>query len=178
AIVTFGLNALYGRHKIKGLAWGGAWDSSNAYEFIKYTVSKGYHIDSWEFGNDPNLVNKILDPHYLSKTTSNTFKKLRQTIKIHGPWASAWVGESGGAYNSVLFFGIVLLAKESLLLRAKHHQIYSFMPIVQNQERALQYSLCRHDEKWSSAAKFADAAVDVADGVATLIVCRCCCPGS
>lgn len=21
-------------------------------------------------------------------------------MKVHGPWASAWVGESGGAYNS------------------------------------------------------------------------------
>ncbi|KAF5199079.1 Heparanase-like protein [Thalictrum thalictroides] len=193
AIVTFGLNALYGRHKIKGLAWGGgsawggAWDSSNAHEFINYTVSKGYHIDSWELGNelsepgigasvgaeqygkdmielnviineiyknshsrplilapggffnaswyakllevsgsnvvnvlthhlynlgpgnDTRLVNKILDPHYLSNGTfstyisngtSDTFKKLQQTIKNHGPWASAWVGESGGAYNS------------------------------------------------------------------------------
>ncbi|PIA62977.1 hypothetical protein AQUCO_00200770v1 [Aquilegia coerulea] len=178
AIVTFGLNALYGRHKTGKVAWGGAWDSSNAREFIKYTVSKGYHIDSWELGNelsepavgasvsaeqygkdmielnaiikeiyknshsrplilapggffsaswyaklleisgpnvvnavthhlynlgpgnDPHLVDRILDPHYLSQSTSDTFQKLQQTIKVHGPWASAWVGESGGAYNS------------------------------------------------------------------------------
>ena len=48
---------------------------------------------------DPNLVNKILDPHYLSKV-SETFSNLSQTIQLNGPWASAWVGESGGAYNS------------------------------------------------------------------------------
>ncbi|KDP31311.1 hypothetical protein JCGZ_11687 [Jatropha curcas] len=177
AILTFSLNALYGRHKIRRGVWGGAWDSSNAHDFMKYTVSKGYKIDSWEFGNelsgsgvgasvsaelygkdvinlkhiindlyknsvykpslvapggfynqqwfakflqvsgsgtvnimthhiynlgpgvDPNLVNKILDPHYLSKI-SETFSGLVQIIQENGPWASAWVGESGGAYNS------------------------------------------------------------------------------
>lgn len=177
AIVTFGLNALYGRHQIRKGVWGGAWDSSNAYDFMNYTVLKGYKIDSWEYGNelsgsgvsasvsaelygkdliklkdvvnnlyknsdlkpslvapggffdkqwyakllqvtgsgivnfvthhiynlgagmDPNLVNKILDPHYLSKV-SETFSNLSQTIQQNGPWASAWVGESGGAYNS------------------------------------------------------------------------------
>ncbi|PON68897.1 Glycoside hydrolase [Parasponia andersonii] len=177
AIVTFGLNALHGRHPIYRSAWGGDWDSSNAYDFIKYTVSKGYQIDTWEFGNelsgsgvgarvgaeqygkdlihlrriinelyekseikpslvapggfydqkwftkllqvtglgvvdivthhiynlgagdDPSLINRILSPHYLNKTAA-TFNDLEQTIKQHGPWASAWVGESGGAYNS------------------------------------------------------------------------------
>ncbi|KAF9626516.1 hypothetical protein IFM89_034450 [Coptis chinensis] len=178
AIVMFGLNALYGRHKIiGGSAWGGAWDSSNAQAFMKYTISKGFQVDSWEFGNelsgsgigasvgaeqygkdmmqlnkiinelyqkshprplllapggfydeawyakllevsgsgvvnvmthhlynlgsgdDPNLANKILDPHYLNRV-SKTFENLQGTIKSHGPWASAWVGESGGAYNS------------------------------------------------------------------------------
>ncbi|XP_028753639.1 heparanase-like protein 1 [Neltuma alba] len=52
AIVTFGLNALYGRHKISHNVWGGDWDSSNAYAFISYAISKGYKIDSWEFGNE------------------------------------------------------------------------------------------------------------------------------
>ncbi|KAF5933961.1 hypothetical protein HYC85_030132 [Camellia sinensis] len=187
-LVTFGLNALHGRHKISKEVWGGDWDSSNANDFIKYTISKGHQIDSWEFGNelnggvgaivgaeqygrdliklktiidesyknfkpkpllvapggfyekqwynrllqvtgspvinamthhiynlgsdivneeprvftcgaDPNLVNKILNPHYLSKV-SETFSGLKQTIQTHGPWSSAWVGESGGAFNS------------------------------------------------------------------------------
>nr|DAD34985.1 TPA_asm: hypothetical protein HUJ06_005625 [Nelumbo nucifera] len=177
AIVTFGLNALYGRHEIRRGVWGGAWDTSNAQSFMEYTISKGYQIDSWEFGNelsgngvgasvsseqyakdliklkaiinelykkfhtkpmllapggfysqdwyakllqvsgsdvvnvlthhiynlgpgvDQNLVKKILDPHYLSQI-SGTFSDLQLTIQKHGPWASAWVGESGGAYNS------------------------------------------------------------------------------
>ncbi|KAK4744133.1 hypothetical protein SAY87_010445 [Trapa incisa] len=176
-VVTFGLNALNGRHWIKQDVWGGDWDPSNAHNFIKYTVSKGYPVDSWEFGNelsgsgigarvaaeqygkdlialrkvihevyesshvkplviapggffdeqwyakllevsgqgvinamthhiynlgagnDPSLVNKILNPSFLSEI-STTFSNLRDTIQRHGAWASAWVGESGGAYNS------------------------------------------------------------------------------
>jgi len=50
-------------------------------------------------GVDPNLVKKILDPHFLSRA-SVTFNGLRETIQMDGPWASSWVGESGGAYNS------------------------------------------------------------------------------
>jgi heparanase 1 len=50
-------------------------------------------------GNDPALVKKIMDPSYLSQV-SKTFKDVNQTIQEHGPWASPWVGESGGAYNS------------------------------------------------------------------------------
>uniref|UniRef100_A0A1J3CN25 Heparanase-like protein 1 n=1 Tax=Noccaea caerulescens TaxID=107243 RepID=A0A1J3CN25_NOCCA len=178
AVVTFGLNALHGRHKLRGNAWGGAWNHRNTQDFINYTVSKGYAIDSWEFGNelsgsgvgasvsaelygkdlivlgdvinkvykdsrlckpsliapggfyeqqwytkllqisgpgvvdivthhiynlgsgnDPQLVKKIMDPSYLSKV-SETFKDVNKTIQEHGPWASPWVGESGGAYNS------------------------------------------------------------------------------
>ncbi|KAF7806236.1 heparanase-like protein 1 [Senna tora] len=177
AIVTFGLNALHGRHHISHTVWGGDWDSSNAYDFIRYTVSKGYKIDSWEFGNelsgkgigasvgaaqygkdlihlkqildtlyegsrykpalvapggfyekewydkllqvsgsgivnvlthhiynlgagsDPHLESKILDPVHLSKVSS-VFGNLSETIQKNGPWASAWVGEAGGAFNS------------------------------------------------------------------------------
>ncbi|KAK6925066.1 Glycoside hydrolase, family 79 [Dillenia turbinata] len=177
AIVTFGLNALHGRHRIGNGPWGGDWDSGNARDLMEYTISKGYQIDSWEFGNelsgngvgarveadqygkdlvglkaiinelykkfdnkpsllapggfydqgwytkllqasgssvinvmthhiynlgagdDPNLINKILDPNHLSQITQ-TFNDLKQTLESHGPWASAWVGESGGAYNS------------------------------------------------------------------------------
>ncbi|KAJ8452292.1 hypothetical protein Cgig2_006097 [Carnegiea gigantea] len=52
AIITFGLNALYGRQKTPATAWIGRWDSSNARDFMDYTISKGYPIDSWEFGNE------------------------------------------------------------------------------------------------------------------------------
>ncbi|CAI9767685.1 unnamed protein product [Fraxinus pennsylvanica] len=177
AVVTFGLNALRGRHHVRRGSWKGDWDSSNAHDFINYTISKGYRIDSWEFGNelsgkgigasvgveqygkdlvhlnsiidelytnfqpkpallapggfydkswfeqllevsgprvvnalthhiynlgpgnDHNLINKILDPDHLNKISA-TFRNLSLSIQMNGPWASAWVGESGGAYNS------------------------------------------------------------------------------
>ncbi|CAL0320056.1 unnamed protein product [Lupinus luteus] len=52
AIVTFGLNALRGKHQSSLHVWDGQWDPRNAYDFIKYTISKGYKIDSWELGNE------------------------------------------------------------------------------------------------------------------------------
>ncbi|XP_052875026.1 heparanase-like protein 2 [Gossypium arboreum] len=51
--VTFGLNALLGRNELqseKGL-WAGDWNSQNARDFMKYTISRGYKVDSYEFGN-------------------------------------------------------------------------------------------------------------------------------
>lgn len=50
-------------------------------------------------GNDPELVNRILDPNYLSDI-SGTFENVKRTIQENGPWAAAWVGEAGGAFNS------------------------------------------------------------------------------
>lgn len=177
AVVTFGLNALRGRHHIRHGVWGGMWNSTNAHDFIRYTVSKGFPVDSWEFGNelsghgigarvdaavygkdliglkavlddlyknstskplllapggfferqwyaqllqssgsgvvdvithhiynlgrgdDPHLTKRILDPQYLNHI-SDTYIDLQHTIQRHGSWASAWVGEAGGAYNS------------------------------------------------------------------------------
>ena len=48
--MTFGLNLLHGKHQISHNVWEGAWDPTNAYNFIEYTISKGYKIDSWELG--------------------------------------------------------------------------------------------------------------------------------
>uniref|UniRef100_A0A0D6R636 Beta-glucuronidase C-terminal domain-containing protein n=1 Tax=Araucaria cunninghamii TaxID=56994 RepID=A0A0D6R636_ARACU len=52
AVVMFGLNALYGRSHISKTLWGGPWNSSNARDFIQYTVDHGYKIHAWEFGNE------------------------------------------------------------------------------------------------------------------------------
>ena len=50
-------------------------------------------------GVDPKLVKKILNPYYLNRAYG-LFHDLELTVKKNGPWASIWVGESGGAYNS------------------------------------------------------------------------------
>ncbi|EAZ26032.1 hypothetical protein OsJ_09885 [Oryza sativa Japonica Group] len=52
AIITFGLNALYGRYNVRRSFWASKWNSTNAYNFVKYTISKGYPVDSWEYGNE------------------------------------------------------------------------------------------------------------------------------
>ncbi|KAJ4781242.1 Heparanase [Rhynchospora pubera] len=52
AVVTFGLNALRGRHLVRKGKYSGAWNGTNARDFIKYTIEKDYPIDSWEFGNE------------------------------------------------------------------------------------------------------------------------------
>lgn len=50
-------------------------------------------------GNDPNLISRILDPSYLTNSASGTFRDIERVIQEHAPWASVWVGESGGAYG-------------------------------------------------------------------------------
>uniref|UniRef100_A0A453IP63 Heparanase-like protein 2 n=2 Tax=Aegilops tauschii subsp. strangulata TaxID=200361 RepID=A0A453IP63_AEGTS len=52
AIITFGLNALHGRYNVQRSFWAGKWNSTNTYDFVEYTISKGYPVDSWEFGNE------------------------------------------------------------------------------------------------------------------------------
>ncbi|QHO37578.1 Heparanase-like protein [Arachis hypogaea] len=153
------------------------WNPNNAISLMKYTVSKGYNIDSYEFGNelcsegvsaridsvqyakditklrhivnslypnattrpkvlgpagfygkewfdsflqhvgpgvidgvthhiynlgagvDKDLISKVQDPYFLSKI-AQTFKDVSTAVKEFTPWAGAWVGESGGTYNS------------------------------------------------------------------------------
>ncbi|GMI94498.1 glucuronidase 1 [Hibiscus trionum] len=51
--LTFGLNALFRRNESqteKGL-WIGDWQPQNTRDFMQYTISKGYKVDSYEFGN-------------------------------------------------------------------------------------------------------------------------------
>ncbi|QHO29024.1 Heparanase-like protein [Arachis hypogaea] len=176
---TFGLNALIGKKNSKEdqLNWKGDWNPNNAISLMKYTVSKGYNIDSYELGNelcsegvsarldsvqyakditklrhivnslypnattrpkvlgpagfygkewfdsflqhvgpgvidgvthhiynlgagvDKDLISKVQDPYFLSKI-AQTFKDVSTAVKEFTPWAGAWVGESGGAYNS------------------------------------------------------------------------------
>ncbi|TYI08687.1 hypothetical protein ES332_A09G017500v1 [Gossypium tomentosum] len=52
-LVTFGLNALLGRNRsqIKKDLWVANCQLQNARDFMKYTISRGYKVDSYEFGN-------------------------------------------------------------------------------------------------------------------------------
>ncbi|KAL4366729.1 hypothetical protein GQ457_05G020720 [Hibiscus cannabinus] len=99
--LTFGLNALFGRNESqteKGV-WIGDWQPQNTRDFAKYTISKGYKVDSYEFGDDPNLMSKILDPLYLSQV-SHTYKGVLNVVNKFRLQLGAWVSESSGAFNS------------------------------------------------------------------------------
>lgn len=51
--MTFGLNALIGRRKgtTGDTLWEGDWNPQNAHDLMKYTISKGHKIESYELGN-------------------------------------------------------------------------------------------------------------------------------
>ncbi|KAK7274916.1 hypothetical protein RIF29_16017 [Crotalaria pallida] len=58
-----------------------------------------HHLYNLGHGVDSNLIKKVQDPFYLSQVTQ-VFKDVATAVKTYTPWAGAWVGESGGAYNS------------------------------------------------------------------------------
>ncbi|KAK3043769.1 hypothetical protein RJ639_001965 [Escallonia herrerae] len=58
-----------------------------------------HHIYNLGPGVDTHLVDKILDPSYLDGG-SQPFRDLQGILKNSGTSTVAWVGESGGAYNS------------------------------------------------------------------------------
>ncbi|GAU51085.1 hypothetical protein TSUD_241540 [Trifolium subterraneum] len=58
-----------------------------------------HHIYNLGAGVDKDLIHKVQDPYFLSQI-AQTFKDVSVAVKEFTPWAGAWVGESGGAYNS------------------------------------------------------------------------------
>nr|DAD31405.1 TPA_asm: hypothetical protein HUJ06_010256 [Nelumbo nucifera] len=153
-LLTFGLNALTGRKKVSddNNLYVGNWNPKNARDLMRYTISKGCKIDSWELGNElcgggvaarilpdqyakdvkvlrrlinklykdevstfydeewfsvflqasgPNVVDGVTHHIYnLGPSDSSDIQGRFNNHPALGPWSSAWVGESGGAYNS------------------------------------------------------------------------------
>ncbi|ONK76702.1 uncharacterized protein A4U43_C03F31230 [Asparagus officinalis] len=86
------------------LAPGGFFDAKWFGELIKKTEPNSldvitHHIYNLGPGVDQHLVEKILDPKVLDGMEP-TFRDLQGILKSSETQATAWVGESGGAYNS------------------------------------------------------------------------------
>ncbi|OWM75904.1 heparanase-like protein 2 [Punica granatum] len=58
-----------------------------------------HHIYNLGPGVDRNLINKVQDPYFLDQV-AQTYADVKETVARFGPGTKAWVGESGGAYNS------------------------------------------------------------------------------
>ncbi|XVF60285.1 hypothetical protein PTKIN_Ptkin08bG0033100 [Pterospermum kingtungense] len=97
AKVTFGLNTLIGRKKsnIEKRLWLGDWQSQNAREFMNYTISKGYKIDSYEFGNE--LCGGGIGARVEAKQYGKDVVAFKN---LFGPLSGAWVSEASGAFDS------------------------------------------------------------------------------
>ncbi|XVF23491.1 hypothetical protein REPUB_Repub13aG0043200 [Reevesia pubescens] len=123
AKVTFGLNALLGRKESKtekGL-WIGDWQSQNARDFVKYTISKGYKIDSYEFGNElcgDGIGARVEAEQYGKDITAlkNLVKELhldpKTRPKILGP---------GGFYDEKWFNTFLEVSGQEIVDGITHH---------------------------------------------------------
>ncbi|KAK0572557.1 hypothetical protein LWI29_033445 [Acer saccharum] len=85
------------------IAPGGFFDANWFKEFLdksgKSVEVVTHHIYNLGPGVDQHLFEKIIDPSYLDGGIE-TFSQLENIVKSSATSAVAWVGESGGAYNS------------------------------------------------------------------------------
>ncbi|KAJ8533909.1 hypothetical protein K7X08_007233 [Anisodus acutangulus] len=85
------------------LAPGGIFDAVWFSKFIDKASNSlqvvTHHIYNVGAGNDSKLVQKILHPSHLDEV-SKIFRNLQGILRNYGTSAVAWVGESGGVFNS------------------------------------------------------------------------------
>ncbi|XP_020580043.1 heparanase-like protein 2 [Phalaenopsis equestris] len=125
AVITFGLNALYGRHQAQKGFWHGAWNSTNARDFINYTISKGYPVDSWEFGNELSgrgVAARVDSEQYgkdligLKAILDELYRKSRTKPQLVAP---------GGFFDDQQWYARLLEVSGPGVLNAMSHHVYN-----------------------------------------------------
>jgi heparanase 1 len=120
AVVTFGLNALQGRRQISRSVWGGPWNSSNAREFMEYTVSMNYPIDSWEFGNE--LSGSGIGASVGAEQYGKDLVELQTIInELYGDSRKPLVVAPGGFYDQKWFAQLLEVSGPNVLNAMTHH---------------------------------------------------------
>lgn len=120
AVITFGLNALQGRKQIRQGVWGGAWNSSNAQEFMEYTVSMNYPIDSWEFGNE--LSGSGIGASVGAEQYGKDMVELQKIVdQLYGNSRKPLVLAPGGFYDRQWFAQLLDVSGPNILQGMTHH---------------------------------------------------------
>ncbi|KAK8458458.1 hypothetical protein SEVIR_3G381900v4 [Setaria viridis] len=120
AVITFGLNALQGRQQIRRGVWGGPWNSSNAREFMEYTVSKDYPIDSWEFGNE--LSGSGIGASVGAEQYGKDLVELQTIInELYGDSRRPLVVAPGGFFDQKWFAELLEVSGPNVLNAMTHH---------------------------------------------------------
>ncbi|XP_065860530.1 heparanase-like protein 1 [Euphorbia lathyris] len=123
AKITFSLNALYGKRKSKddSILWVGRWNPNNARDLMRYTISKGYNIDSYELGNELcgtgvsakiEAVDYAKDMMELKKLVLDLYGNSNSTPGVLGP---------AGFYNKRWFDEFLEATGPNVLTGVTHH---------------------------------------------------------
>lgn len=121
AIVTFGVNALYGRYNVRRSIWAGKWNSTNAYDFVKYTISKGYPVGSWEFGNElsGHGIGAKVDAKLYGKDVIEFKSILRQLYKA--PLSQPLLLAPGGFFDQQWYSQLLETSGHGVVNALSHH---------------------------------------------------------
>lgn len=128
AIVTFGLNALYGRREMGKGVWKGSWNSSNAHDFIEYTISKGYPVDSWEFGNE--LSGRGVDARVDARQYGEDLVQLKSVLDAlyNTSHKKPLIVAPGGFFDDQQWYAQLLEVSGFGVLNAMSHHVYNLGP--------------------------------------------------
>ncbi|KAL8035442.1 hypothetical protein ABFX02_12G097000 [Erythranthe guttata] len=123
AKITFGLNALIGRKQSSqdNSLMTGKWNHKNAHDFMKYTASKGFKIDSYELGNElcgSGVARRIEAEQYgkdmivLKKLVQKLYPDPNTQPKVLGP---------GGFYDEEWFNTFLQTSGPNVVDGLTHH---------------------------------------------------------